>query len=83
MEGFPQTFAGKALSALHELVPIDALASILHQTTYMQWPYSQGHLPDTTNILQGMAVQCFPRQGLPCQAKIIKCFLPYLHQDRH
>ena len=83
MEEFPPSFAGKALSALHELVPDDALASILHQTTYMQWPSSQSHLPDITNILQGMAARCFPRQGSPCSAKIIKHFLPHLHPDRH
>eukprot|EP00957_Ditylum_brightwellii_P212395 15367214-Ditylum_brightwellii.AAC.4 len=82
MEGFPQSFAGKALSALHELVPEGALASILHQTTYMQWPSSQSYLPDITNILQDIAAWCFPRQGSPWPAKIIKHFLPCLHPDR-
>eukprot|EP00957_Ditylum_brightwellii_P039634 2998224-Ditylum_brightwellii.AAC.1 len=83
MEEFPPSFAGKALSALHELVPDDGLASILHQTAYMQWTSCQNHLPDITIFLQSMATRCFPRQGSPCPAKIIKLFLPCLHPDRH
>eukprot|EP00957_Ditylum_brightwellii_P173221 13186618-Ditylum_brightwellii.AAC.1 len=74
MEEFPPSFAGKVLSALHELVPDDALASILHQTSYMQWPSSQSHLPDIANILQGMAARCFPRQGSPTQPKSSNAF---------